>query len=478
MGEEKQSGATDERLPWRRVILQLVVLAALVLIALIGFVVPSCIVKTKTPPLSAPFPTPTELRYEPPAQIPVEENGYEVLRKAIALVPEKPQTTSFEMGWRAAVERDWISQFEVDQFLELLKPAWDLMDRALAMPRWQCPIPDGTTAGGAEAARSAPLPSQALVLLTQGRTIQAKRLVAEGREDEALSVALSVIELGRRVSNSGGSLIEFVNGVVAEGLGWGVVSQLRDTPNVSTQRLKQIASLIPDPDETNESLRLALRVGFYLVCRNELETPPARSTWLFDPNETKRRIAEDFLVEMKNVNTAFLERDRSVSKKLLEMHRAVRELKADLDKFEQTGWLATWRLARTPNAYGKWLEYIAAPVLSDRGEIMRRFHQFWANAAPTMAAMILYRREHGTLPESLQTLVDAQLLPRMPLDPFDLKPLRYSREKKRVWSVGVDGVDNGGEAVAEGASDEFAGDIVALIPEAPKKAEPKSEPPK
>jgi hypothetical protein len=477
MSEGKASGASGEQLPWRRVVVQLVILAALVLFALIYFVVPSCIVKSKNPTLAAPFPTPTELVYEPPARVSSEENGYEWLLKAVALVPEKPQTTSFDLGWRAAVERDWVGQLEVEQFLESLKPAWELMDKALALPRWQCPIPDG-----ANAARKEPLPPQPFVLMTQGRMIWAKKLMAEGREDEALAVALRVIELGRRVSDSGGSLVEFVNGVVAEGLGWSVVSQLQDVEEVSRERLRQIAALVPDPAKTNESLMLALRVGFHLINRNELESPSPRSPWLFDPNETKRRIAEDFLVEMKNVSVAFLARDRSVSRKLIAMSREVRELKTDLDKFEETGWLATWRLARTPNAHGKWLEYIAAPVLSDRGEIMRRFHQFWANAGPTIAALILYRREHGELPVSLQLLVDAQLLPRMPLDPFDLKPLRYSREKGRVWSVGVDGVDNGGEPVAEGAEDEFAGDIVATIPAVPKKvppkAEEKTEPPK
>ncbi len=32
----------------------------------------------------------------------------------------------------------------------------------------------------------------------------------------------------------------------------------------------------------------------------------------------------------------------------------------------------------------------------------------------------------------------------MPRDPFDGEPIRYSREKLRVWSVGRDLVDSGG----------------------------------
>ncbi|GEM_PF-3351600 len=476
MGEEKPNGVAKEQLTWRRVIVQLVILTVLVLFALIYFIVPSCMVKTKTQTLAAPFPTPSELHYEPPAPVPAGENGYKLFRRAVTMVPKKPMTTSFDIGWRAAVERDWVSQFEVDQFLELLKPAWELADRALTLPRWQCPIPESASVAKGESARIQPLSPDALVLMTQGRMIHAKRLIAEGRDDAALGEAMRVIELGRRLCNSGGGLVEFVNGVVAEGLGWHIVSQVRDTPNVSTARLKEIATLLPDSDASNRALEAALRVGFHLVTVNELEAPSTRSSWLFDPNETKRRIAGDFLVEMKNVDAAFLARDRSVSRKLIEVNREVRELKSDLDRFEETDWIASWRLARIPNAYGKWLEYIAAPVLSDRGEIMRRFHLFWANAGPALAAAVVYRREHGELPESLQTLVDAKLLSRVPTDPFDLKTLRYSRQKGRIWSVGVDGVDNAGEAVGgEGAAEEFAGDIVAMIPEAPKKETEKPE---
>jgi hypothetical protein len=33
----------------------------------------------------------------------------------------------------------------------------------------------------------------------------------------------------------------------------------------------------------------------------------------------------------------------------------------------------------------------------------------------------------------------------IPIDPFAGNPLHYSRERREVWSVGEDGVDNDGE---------------------------------
>jgi hypothetical protein len=49
----------------------------------------------------------------------------------------------------------------------------------------------------------------------------------------------------------------------------------------------------------------------------------------------------------------------------------------------------------------------------------------------------------GKLPENLQALVPTYLA-AVPDDPFDGKPFRYSPEKKIVYSVGKNLVDDGG----------------------------------
>ena len=62
-----------------------------------------------------------------------------------------------------------------------------------------------------------------------------------------------------------------------------------------------------------------------------------------------------------------------------------------------------------------------------------------------MIAVRAYAAEHGELPATLAELVPAYL-PQVPLDGYDGAPLRYSREKKLVWSVGDDLRDDGGRA--------------------------------
>jgi len=61
-------------------------------------------------------------------------------------------------------------------------------------------------------------------------------------------------------------------------------------------------------------------------------------------------------------------------------------------------------------------------------------------------AVALVRLRDGKLPDSLAAIVAPGLLSDVPLDPFDGAPLRYDAAKGRLWSVGSDMKDDGGDA--------------------------------
>ena len=66
----------------------------------------------------------------------------------------------------------------------------------------------------------------------------------------------------------------------------------------------------------------------------------------------------------------------------------------------------------------------------------------------TGIALERYRLKHGAAPAALAALVP-EFLPAVPLDPYDLRPLRYrvlADGTPHVWSIGWDGSDNGGAA--------------------------------
>ena len=65
------------------------------------------------------------------------------------------------------------------------------------------------------------------------------------------------------------------------------------------------------------------------------------------------------------------------------------------------------------------------------------------------AAIALYRKAHGRIPDSLDPLCP-DILPSVPIDPFSSKPMRYAKTPDgwKVWSVGADNMDNNGEAIS------------------------------
>jgi hypothetical protein len=60
-----------------------------------------------------------------------------------------------------------------------------------------------------------------------------------------------------------------------------------------------------------------------------------------------------------------------------------------------------------------------------------------------LIAIKAYKIENGKLPPNLEELVPDYIL-EVPKDPFDGNPIRYSAEKKIIYSVGPDLIDSGG----------------------------------
>lgn len=83
-------------------------------------------------------------------------------------------------------------------------------------------------------------------------------------------------------------------------------------------------------------------------------------------------------------------------------------------------------------------------------------------ATRAILGLLIFEREKGMLPAKLSDLVNEKILDSVPFDPFANAPLSYSRERRIVWSVGEDGVNDGGEGAEELRW--LSGDAVWKIP--------------
>ncbi len=76
-------------------------------------------------------------------------------------------------------------------------------------------------------------------------------------------------------------------------------------------------------------------------------------------------------------------------------------------------------------------------------EAIERLVNVRVESVRALTALRAYRDSEGALPESLAALVP-DYLSGVPTDDFGGGALRYSRERRRLWSIGDDGVDAGG----------------------------------
>ncbi len=85
----------------------------------------------------------------------------------------------------------------------------------------------------------------------------------------------------------------------------------------------------------------------------------------------------------------------------------------------------------------------AAAASDPASEAIERLVNVRVESVRALAALRAYREAEGALPETLAALVP-EYLAGVPTDDFGGGSLHYSRERRRVWSVGDDGVDAGG----------------------------------
>jgi hypothetical protein len=81
-----------------------------------------------------------------------------------------------------------------------------------------------------------------------------------------------------------------------------------------------------------------------------------------------------------------------------------------------------------------------------------------ANMRCTLAGLAVerFRIKHGRWPDTLEGVCEDGMLPEVPTDPYDGQPMRYKRVADGVviYSVGADGVDNGGNINRERPRDQ------------------------
>ncbi len=229
--------------------------------------------------------------------------------------------------------------------------------------------------------------------------------------------------------------------------------------DIYTLLLEQVA--LPGPGLSRLELALAPGCTPDQLRRwlDDLADPLLSDDWLARMFEREYQIVkmiladEDEMVPFFEIPTRLLYRRGRTLRRVAMIYRtriaAARLEEDDPADHEEAGWFdhVQWLLGGNYNG-----DALIDQSLGS-GSVVPAVRQMGAEAevidtlTRAVLALRLYQLEHGDWPDSLEALVPG-ILPDLPRDPFDpnVGPLRYSKESRTLWSIGHDGVDEGGTA--------------------------------
>ena len=283
-------------------------------------------------------------------------------------------------------------------------------------------------------------------------------LFAQRKEKEAFQWYINVVKLGKMVENSlrPAGLVQYLDSETIMELG---LQPLRDKigkEHLPPSELKRYARELEKFGENGEGIKRALKME-YIFSRNS----HARIIQILDhkPRNEYEDFARSYLYSMfplhilspcyfKPNKTMFLQAEviRTMIKNIDKPYKNMKFLLIEEDaseELEENGFLPL-RIIRYlfwENSIGETLVDFSDSQFLLAEHICRE--RFSLRATAVLLALRAYQKEKGRLPDSLNELVP-EYLSHLPLDPFDGKPLRYSKEKKIVYCVGKDLVDSGG----------------------------------
>lgn len=277
--------------------------------------------------------------------------------------------------------------------------------------------------------------------------IKAMYLAKQGKDKEAMDEALNSVSIGQKIQESQGPLasIEYLVAIVMKRIGLETVQKILITSKLSSSDLKQytqsLSKYYKNEDGLINSFKGEYRMQSWSLDAIASGNPEAlkevvgeegsenlgivnkvKDNYYFKPNKTKLLLADYARVNIKSANEPCGEIKASEIPKLAPNNPA--------------------KLYTEENAIGKKLHDVVAASLTS--VITKKCKEdLLVAGTQTLFAVKAYKNDTNNYPSSLNDLIPAYLS-SIPQDSFDGKSLKYSAEKKIIYSVGEDMQDSGG----------------------------------
>jgi hypothetical protein len=270
-------------------------------------------------------------------------------------------------------------------------------------------------------------------------------LFHSGRDKEAFDQIVDQIQLGRRMQNSQSALIGYLVGMAVNTMGLSQIQHWAGRTHLNPDQLKPcILQLEFDPDDEGAAFANTMRAEYQSAIgtvdamrkgkmadadTGKAYPHPTRLLPVLNFSKTKALFAGEFNALVKAGPHHFNEA------KLPDLFT------------NQPGLIS---MALSGNILGQiWFGLLAPAVIPSLAKKSQADAQL--QATRTILALRAYQLTHGNLPSDLNALVP-EFLDAVPVDDFDGQPLRYSPDRKIVYSVGQNLKDDGGNDSRSGPS--------------------------
>ncbi len=275
--------------------------------------------------------------------------------------------------------------------------------------------------------------------LARALSVRSLHFVKLGKDEDALDAAVEIIQFGHMLENCRGSSITHSTAMAIKAIGLSRTRKVIVEAKLSPNKMRYYIEILEPFKSNEEALINTMKVQYeqeriltdqFAKVRSANPFANLRYRYGFKPNATKRLYAE---------NTRFF--IDKVSKPWPEIAHI--EVSAIFDD------RAMKRVANPvwPNEAGIILANSSRLLLKNKIKNSLR-EKISISATQLLIALKCYKIDNGDLPESLDELVP-EYIDKIPIDDFDGKPLRYSKQKKIIYSVGPDMKDDGGPSAAE-----------------------------
>jgi len=358
----------------------------------------------------------------PVVRLPDEENAFCHLVEAANALSWSPRTANKVEGWIAGTAEGYEG---LEELLQQNSRALSSVERALRCESNRAPLWTNTDLPLVEFTHLGEL----LCL----RVLHARR---DGDMAGACAEALNIVRLGGVLEESGSGIYSYIIGVTIRREGLQQLRSLALSKETPITVLRTVARSLSELSESDDKgFRTAIQAEYMVALDritaissgrakgSEYGMPKGTPDWgyLFLPNATRGMFARAYRSLLGGKEAA-----NGVGNVLLKRVRSWQYLK----------------MLFTRNARGKML--FAAQMLNPRRALyILHSAQLEVRATQLVVALACYKHASGHWPVSID-VITPEYITTVPADPFGEALLKYSRDKRCVYSVGEDGEDSGG----------------------------------